>query len=139
MNTKEFVTKIIKKNQDRIIQKVKTMPKLLSGSFISILTLLPLTSMPNRGITAYAQQTQLQTTSDPWYLSLEMARSKVQAAMSPGAFGHGVPELHNLTTSDFLMALGISVLTFLVVFMAVRALPKNMNIGKIGRVLLPNK
>ncbi|HEU5120295.1 MAG TPA: hypothetical protein VFT71_04845 [Candidatus Nitrosocosmicus sp.] len=68
-----------------------------------------------------------------------MARSKVQAAMSPGAFGHGVPELHNLTTSDFLMALGISVLTFLVVFMAVRPLPKNMNIGKIGRVLLPNK
>ena len=39
----------------------------------------------------YAQQQQ--TTSDPHSDSLQVAQSKVQAATSPGAFGHGVPSV----------------------------------------------
>jgi hypothetical protein len=118
MNAREFVTKIINKSQGHVRQRVKSLPKLLSVGFIAVLGLLPIASISNRGISAYAQQIQLQTTTttDPWYQSLEMARSKVEAALSPGAFGHGVPGLHSLTTSDILMAVGISVVTAIVVF-----------------------
>ena len=80
-------------------------------------------SLPNRGVTAYAQQLQLQLqATDPWYQSLEIARSKVQAALTPGAFGHGVPELNNLSTNDILMTFGLSVLGGIAVFMAIKAL-----------------
>ena len=130
---KEFVTKIINKSQGHIIQRVKSLPKLLSVGFIAFLGLLPLASIPTRGISAYAQQVQLQTTTtDPWYQSLEIARSKVEAALSPGAFGHGVPGLLNLSTNEILMAIGISVLAGIAVFMAVRALTGYTNIGRIG-------
>jgi len=144
MNVKEFVTKIIKKqNQNKIIQKVKTMPKLFSVGLISMLGLLPLASIPNRGIATYAQQaleqSPLEQSTDPWYQSLEIARAKVEAATSPGAFGHGVPGLHNLTTNDILMTFGIAVLAFLAVFMAVRTLSNLVNNQKIGRVPLLNK
>jgi hypothetical protein len=130
---KEFVTKIINKSQGHIIQRVRSLPKLLSVGFIAVLGLLPIASIPNRGISAYAQQVQLQTTTttDPWYQSLEIARSKVEAALSPGAFGHGVPGLLNLSTSEILMAIGISVLAGIAVFMAVRAMTSYTNIGRI--------
>lgn len=95
MNTKQFVTKIISTSQNQLIQRIKTLPKLLSVRLISILGLVPLTSVSSTGVTAYAQLTQQQEgqiqTTDPWYQSLEMFHSKVQAALSPGAFGHGVP------------------------------------------------
>ncbi len=142
MKVRGFINKIIDKGQNQIMQRVKSLPKLLSTVSISTLGLLSLTSIPNRGMTAYAQQIQQQSqipTTDPWYHSLELAQSKVQAALSPGAFGHGVPGLHNLTTNDVLMAFGICVLTAIVVFTAVRALPKHINKQKIGRALLLNK
>lgn len=144
MNAKEFVTKIIKKqNRNTIIQKVKTMPKLFSVGLISVLGLLPLASIPNRGIATYAQQAQeqnlLENPTDPWYQSLEIARAKVEAAISPGAYGHGVPGLHNLTTNDILMAFGIAILASIAVFMAVRTLPNLVNNQKIGRVPSLNK
>jgi hypothetical protein len=145
MNVNEFVTRIIKKqNQNKIIQKVKTMPKLFSVGLISVLGLLPLASIPNRGIATYAQQAQEQSPleqqpTDPWYQSLEIARAKVEAAISPGAYGHGVPGLHNLTTNDILTAFGIAVLASIAVYTAVRTLPNLLNNQKIGRVPLLNK
>ena len=46
---------------------------------------------------AYAQQQQQQqqtgVDSDPLSRSLQIAQSKVHAATSPGAWGHGVPSL----------------------------------------------
>ena len=33
----------------------------------------------------------------------------MEAATSPGAFGHGVPDMHNLTTQDLLMVFGVAV------------------------------
>jgi hypothetical protein len=144
MNAKEFITKIIEKqSRNKIIQKVKTMPKLFSVGLISVLGLLPLSSIPNRGIATYAQQAQeqnlLENPTDPWYQSLEIARAKVEAAISPGAYGHGVPGLHNLTTNDILMAFGIAVLASIAVFMAVRTLPNLVNKQKIGKIPLLNK
>ncbi len=135
MNTKEFVTKIIYRGQNQIVQRVKSLPKLLLVSFVSVLGLLPMASISNRGMTAYAQQLQIQLqTTDPWYQSLEMARSKVQAALTPGAFGHGVPELHNLSTNDILMAFGLFVLGGIAVFMAVKALLSYIDKEKIRKV-----
>ncbi|HYF98455.1 MAG TPA: hypothetical protein VD815_00030 [Candidatus Saccharimonadales bacterium] len=134
MNTKEFVTKIIKTNQ--IFQRARSLPKLLSVGFISTLGLLPLASIPNRGVGAYAQQVQLQTTADPWYQSLETARSKVEAALSPEAYGHGVPGLQNLSTNEILMAIGISIMASILVFMTVRMwLSRPRHVGKKGSIM----
>ena len=137
MNTKEFVTNIINTNQKKIIHRIRCMPKLLSVAIISALGLLPMTSVPNRGMTAYAQQLQSQTT-DPWYQSLEIAHSKVQAALSPGAAGHGVPGLHNMSTNDILVLLGLSALGFMAVYIAVKVLLRYLKEGKVNLAIRCN-
>ena len=137
MNTKEFVTNIINTNQKKIIHRIRCMPKLLSVAIISALGLLPTTSVSNRGMTAYAQQLQSQTT-DPWYQSLEIAHSKVQAALSPGAFGHGVPGLHNMCTNDILVLLGLSALGFMAVYIAVKVLLRYLKEGKVNLAIRCN-
>ena len=131
MNTKEFVTNIINTNPKKIIHRIRCTPKLLSVAIISALGLLPITSVPNRGMTAYAQQLHPQNT-DPWYQSLEIAHSKVQAALSPGAFGHGVPGLHNMSTNDILVLLGLSALGFMVVYIAVKVLLRYLKEGQVN-------
>ena len=138
---KEFVRKIIEKNQCKILEKVKTMPKVLSVGLISMLGLLPLAAIPNRGITAYAQhvqeQSQLPPPTDPWYQSLEIARSKVEAALSAGAFGHGVPSLHNLSTNEILLTFGITVMGSILTFIAVRMLlSRKRNTGKEKNIMV---
>jgi len=110
----------------------------VSAGVISVLGLLPLTSIPSRGIPAYAQILQVETT-DPWYQSLEIAQAKVKAALTPGAFGNGVPDLHNLTANDILIIVGVSILGGIITYVAVTALLKYMNREKIGRTLLLNK
>ena len=137
MNTKEFVTNIINTNQKKIIHRIRCMPKLLSVAIISVLGLLPTTSVSNRGMTAYAQQLQSQTT-DPWYQSLEIAHSKVQAALSPGAFGHGVPGLHNMSTNDILVLFGLSALGFMAVYIAVKVLLRYLKEGKVNLAIRCN-
>ena len=137
MNTKEFVTNIINTDQKKIIHRIRCMPKLLSVAIISALGLLPMTSVSNRGMTAYAQQLQSQTT-DPWYQSLEIAHSKVQAALSPGAVGHGVPGLHNMSTNDILVLLGLSALGFMAVYIAVKVLLRYLKEGKINLAIRCN-
>jgi hypothetical protein len=105
MRTKEIISK-------RIINPVKSvgksMPKLFSVGLVSLLGMMPLVSPPSRGIMAYAQLEQQQQAADPWSEALRAAQSKVEAATSPGAFGHGVPDMHNLTTQDLLMVFGVA-------------------------------
>lgn len=132
MNTKNFITKIINPSQKQIVQGVRCLPELMSTGVISISGLLPLTSIPNRGLAVYAQLLQGQTT-DPWYQSLEMAHLKVKAALSPGAFGNGVPDLHNLTANDILIIVGMSVLGGIITYAVVTALLKYINSEKLGR------
>ena len=130
MNTKEFVTNIINTSQKKIVERVRCMPKLLSITIISVLGLLPMTSVPSIAVTAYAQHLQSQPTV-PWYQSLEIAHSKVQAALSPGAFGHGIPGLHNMSTNDVLVLLGLTALGFMAVYIAVNVLLRYLNEGKV--------
>ena len=135
MNKKEFVTKIIYRGQNPIVQRIKSLPKLLSVGLVSVIGLLLMISIPKRGVTAYAQQLQLQLqATHPWYQSLEIARSKVQAALTPGAFGHGVSGLDNLSTNEILMAFGLSVLGGIAVFMAVKALLPYKDKEKMSKV-----
>ena len=66
---------------------------------------------------AYAQlEQQQQQAADPWSEALRAAQSKVEAATSPGAFGHGVPGMHNLTTQDLLMVFGVAAVGSILVY-----------------------
>jgi hypothetical protein len=104
MRAKEIISKKIV-NPIRLVGK--SIPKLFLVGLVSLLGTLPLASLPNRGITAYAQQQALAI--DPWSEALRTAQAKVEAATSPGAFGHGVPDLQNLTTQDILFVFGVAV------------------------------
>ena len=69
---------------------------------------------------AYAQQQA--AASDPLSESLQIAQSKVQDATAPGAFGHGVPSLYNLSTQDLMMILGITGAGCILAYVIVRIL-----------------
>jgi hypothetical protein len=103
MRAKEIIRKKII-NPLRSVGKSK--PKLFLVGLVSLFGALPLASLPNRVITAYAQQ-QAQAL-DPWSDALRTAQAKMEAATSPGAFGHGVPDLQNLTTQDVLFVFGVA-------------------------------
>ena len=113
MRAKEIINK-------RIINPIrsvgKSVPKLFSVGLVSLFGMMPLVSLPNRGIMAYAQLEQQQQASDPWSEALRVAQSKVEAATAPGAFGHGVPDLHNLTTQDLLMVFGVAAVGSILVY-----------------------
>jgi hypothetical protein len=104
MRAKEIISKKIV-NPIRLVGK--SIPKLFLVGLVSLLGTLPLASLPNWGLTAYAQQQA--RAIDPWSEALRIAQAKVEAATSPGAFGHGVPDLQNLTTQDILFVFGVSV------------------------------
>jgi hypothetical protein len=104
MRAKEIISKKIV-NPIRLVGKC--IPKLFLVGLVSLLGTLPLASLPNRGITAYAQQQSYAL--DPWSEALRTAQAKVEAATSPGAFGHGVPDLQNLQTQDILFVCGVAV------------------------------
>ncbi len=93
----------------------KSMPKLFSVGLVSLLGLIPLASLPNRGIMAYAQQ-QAQAALDPWSEALRTAQSKVETATTPGAFGHGVPGLYDMTPQDILLVLGVAAMGGILVY-----------------------
>ncbi|MEJ7642888.1 MAG: hypothetical protein WKF36_11955, partial [Candidatus Nitrosocosmicus sp.] len=62
------------------VGKSMSMPKLFSVGLVSLLSLLPLPSLPHRGIMAYAQlesQQQAQASIEPWSEALRTAQSKV--------------------------------------------------------------
>lgn len=129
MRSKEIVTKIII-NPIRTVRTIgRSMPKLFAVGLISLLSSLPLLSIQNRGVMAFAQQEQQQQqlaqASDPWSEAIKVAQSKVEAATSPGAFGHGVPDLNNLTTQDILLIFGIAAFGSMLVYVAVKYLLHN--------------
>ena len=117
IRAKEIISK-------RIINPIrsvgKSMPKLFSVGLFSLLGLVPLASLPNRGTMAYAQLEQQAQAIDPWSEALRTAQSKVEAATAPEAFGHGVPDLHNLTTQDILLVFGVaaigSILAYAIIY-----------------------
>ncbi len=97
-NAKEIINKRVI-NQIRTVGKSMSFPKLISFGLVSLLDMLPLSSLPNRGIMAYAQlepQQQAQAI-DAWSEALRTAQAKVEAAISP-----------ILTTSDLLLVFGVA-------------------------------
>jgi hypothetical protein len=114
MRAKEIISKKIV-NPIRMVGK--SIPKLFLVGLVSLLGILPLASLPNRGIGAYAQQQSY--APDPWSEALRTAQAKVEAATSPSAFGHGVPDIQNLATQDILFVFGVaiagSILTYILV------------------------
>jgi hypothetical protein len=104
MRAKEIISKKIV-NPIRMVGK--SIPKLFLVGLVSLLGILPLASLPNRGIVAYAQQQP--NALDPWSEALRTAQAKVEAATSPGAFGHGVPDIQNFTTHDILFVFGVAI------------------------------
>ena len=115
MRAKEIIHKKII-HPIRSVGKSKPLPKLLSVGLVSLLSALPLISLPNRGTMAYAQLEQQAQALDPWSEALRTAQSKVEAATTPGAFGHGVPGLHNLTPQDLLLLLGAAAIGSILVY-----------------------
>jgi hypothetical protein len=115
MRAKEIINKKIIQ-PIRSVGKSMPLPKLFSIGLVSLLSALPLISLPNSGTMVYAQLEQQAQTIDPWSEALRVAQSKVEAATSPGAFGHGVPDLHNLTPQDLLLLLGVAAIGSILVY-----------------------
>ncbi len=80
IRAKELISKKII-NQIKSIGK--SMPKLFFVGLISLLGALSLSSMPDRGLMAYAQ-VEHHKAIDPWSEALRVAQSKVEAATFPG-------------------------------------------------------
>src|SRR5215212_7268052 len=96
-------------------------------SIAGILSSLLLLYIPSKigfiGFSAYAQQPQpqpQQNSLDQLSSSLQIAQSKVQAATAPGAWGHGVPSLHNISSQDLLTILGITAVGCILAYLIIR-------------------
>ena len=69
---------------------------------------------------AYAQQQQhADVDTDPLSSSLQIAQSKVQAAVSPCTWGYGVPSLYKISTQDLLMMFRITSIGRVIVYLIV--------------------
>lgn len=129
MDTKEFVTKIIiqpirstqKKMQDLSINKKLVLPgimallSLVSGNSIAYAQTLDRQQQ-------HLQQLQQLQLADPFVESLNVAKTKVEAATAAGAFGNGVPELYNISVSDLILAFTITGIGAVVTYIAVKIL-----------------
>ena len=107
---------ISKKIINPIWSVCKSIPKLFSVGLISLIGMMPLASLPNRGIMVNAQLEQQAQAIDPWSEALRVAQSKVEAATTPGAFGHGVPDLYDMTPQDILLLLGVAAMGSMLVY-----------------------
>ena len=122
MRAKEIISKKIV-NPFRSVGK--SMPKLFSVGLVSLLGLLPLASLPNRGIMAYAQQQPQAAALDQWSEALRTAQSKVEAATTPSAFGHGVPSLYEMAPQDILLVVGVAAMGGILVYVIANHLLNN--------------
>jgi hypothetical protein len=68
----------------------------------------------------HRQQQQTGLAANPLLDSLQIAQFKVQSTTSPGAWGHGVPSLHNLSSQDLSMILRITSIGFIAAYFIVR-------------------
>jgi hypothetical protein len=137
MNTKEFVTKII-------IEPIRSKQRTIRGLSIRKMLILPgimaLLSLVSGNSIAYAQtlnELQQQQLVDPFIESLKVAKTKVEAATSVGAFGNGVPELYNISIQDLMLAFTITAIGAIGTYIAVKILLPHFNKIKITHTHLP--
>jgi putative effector of murein hydrolase LrgA (UPF0299 family) len=111
-------------------------------SIAGILSSLLLLYIPSKigivGFCAYAQQLlQLQQNSlDQLSSSLQIAQSKVQAATAPGAWGHGVSSLHNISSQDLLTILGITAVGCILAYLIIRILLNRAKEKEKGKMVM---
>jgi putative effector of murein hydrolase LrgA (UPF0299 family) len=116
-------------------------------SIAGILSSLLLLYIPSKigivGFSAYAQkpqqqqQQQLQQNSlDQLSSSLQIAQSKVQAATAPGAWGHGVSSLHNISSQDLLTILGITAVGCILAYLIIRILLNRAKEKEKGKMVM---
>jgi hypothetical protein len=94
------------KSLSRAPKKSASVVSLISvvGVLSSLLLYIP-SKIGIVGFSAYAQhqpQQPQQNSLDQISSSLEIVQSKVQTATAPGAWGHGVPSLYNISSQDLL-------------------------------------
>ena len=136
MNTKEFVTKII-------IEPIRSKQRTIRGLSIRKMLILPgimaLLSLVSGNSIACAQtlNEQQQQLVDPFIESLKVAKTKVEAATSVGAFGNGVPELYNISIQDLMLAFTITAIGAIGTYIAVKMLLPHFNKTKITHNHLP--
>ncbi len=68
--------------------------------------------------------------------SLQIAQSKVQAATAPGAWGHGVPSLHNISSQDLLTILGITAVGCILAYLIIRILLNRAKEKEKGKMVM---
>jgi hypothetical protein len=113
MSPHGIVTKIIVKPIKTI---GKSLRQLVLVSLVSLFGMVSIFSLSSRGTVAYAQQQLI----DPIYETLNEAQRKVAVATSPGAFGHGVPGIYNIPVEHILMAFGVSVAIFVLIYLVLQ-------------------
>lgn len=124
MNTKEFVTKIIIepiRSKQRMRRGLSIRKKLVIPGIMALLSLMSGNSIAYAQ-TLYERQQQQQQLTDPFVESLNIAKTKVEAATSVGAFGNGVPELYNISVQDLILAFTITAIGAIMTYIAIKIL-----------------
>ena len=145
MSLQQFIT-------NKIINRVKSMgkfssePKKSKATVVSMISAVGVLSslllhIPNKmriggGMYAYAQQQQAAVATDPLSSSLQIAQSKVQSATSTGAWGHDVPSLHNISSQDLLMILGITSIGCIAAYLIVRIMLNRVKEREEKRIVM---
>ena len=143
MDTKEFVTKIIiqpirstqKKMQDLSINKKLVLPGIMA--LLSLVSGNSIAYAQTLGEQQLQQQLQQLQLADPFVESLNVAKTKVEAATAAGAFGNGVPELYNISVSDLILAFTITGIGAVVTYIAVKILLPYFSKMKITHTNIP--
>ena len=129
MDIKEFVTQIIIgsiRSKQRKMRGLSIRKKLVLPGIMALLSLVSGNSIAYAQILGEEEQQHLQQQpvqlTDPFAESLNVAKTKVEAATAVGAFGNGVPELYNISVSDLMLAFTITTIGSIATFISIKIL-----------------
>lgn len=129
MDTREFVAKIIIRpirSKQRKMRGLSLRKKLVLPGIMALLSLMSGNSIAYAQILGEEGQQQLQQQpvqlTDPFAESLNVAKTKVEAATAAGAFGNGVPELYDISVSDLMLAFTITTIGSIATFISIKIL-----------------
>lgn len=122
MMSKDIVTKFISRIKPSI-SKIRSFPKLLAIGIISLISILFTSTIPSRSTIAYVQMQLV----DPTQETIKIAQAKVEAATSPGAFGHGVPSIYNMSNKEIMIVFGIAAIVGIISYAIYRVVMERKN------------
>lgn len=120
--SKNIVTKFISRIKPSI-SKIRSFPKLLAIGIISLISILFTSTIPSRSTIAYVQMQLV----DPTQETIKIAQAKVEAATSPGAFGHGVPSIYNMSNKEIMIVFGIAAIVGIISYAIYRVVMERKN------------